>query len=241
MTRRAFKEEEFSSHITLDNGYERKQSVCEHLRNVAKYTKELLTPMRLGNLGYLVGLLHDMGKFSKEFQEYLWNATHNEPSKRGMVTHTTHGLRYLFDCKKDNPLQTATIEFCGFVIASHHGVMDCTDIENNSGFLKKINNLDDQSYQECKAVFDYFFPNVQSLLQDATKELNSYLKLKTGYFYGLLARMVLSALIEADHSDTADFMLERTSKRMDGQKIRATRHANTVWRCVNMDFRPITV
>lgn len=215
-----FSETQFYSHIVIDENGERVQTVNEHLQNVARLTSELLSPLKLGKIGYLIGLLHDMGKYSADFQKYLRKSTHGEFTARGSVIHSTQGMRYLFEYKNADPYQTAVIELCGFVIASHHGLTDCVDEENESVLLQKIDNLQEDLYEECRQVFEYFYPDVKTVLQDAVEEFRPYLsRMQSRFHLGLLARTVLSALIEADHSDTADFMLNRMSERLNEQKI----------------------
>lgn len=42
----------------------------EHLINVANICKDLGNKLKLSNVCYLGGLLHDLGKYNPEFQEY---------------------------------------------------------------------------------------------------------------------------------------------------------------------------
>ena len=47
------------------------QSLEEHLLGVAEIAKSFATKIGLEEQGELIGLLHDLGKYSKEFQTYL--------------------------------------------------------------------------------------------------------------------------------------------------------------------------
>ena len=47
----------------------------------------------LGILGYLTGLIHDMGKASPEFQEYIRKS---DSSARGTVHHAQTGALYIY-------------------------------------------------------------------------------------------------------------------------------------------------
>ena len=58
----------FIAHVNSEN---RVQSCEQHSRNVANYAKECLKTVDLENTGYLAGLLHDCGKFTEEFSEYI--------------------------------------------------------------------------------------------------------------------------------------------------------------------------
>ncbi|WP_010603696.1 CRISPR-associated endonuclease Cas3'' [Pseudoalteromonas maricaloris] len=46
------------------------QSVLEHLLGVSALTAKLATKIGFAEQGRLIGLLHDFGKYSTEFQEY---------------------------------------------------------------------------------------------------------------------------------------------------------------------------
>ena len=72
----------------------RKQSLKEHCLNVANYAKRCLETVSLGNCAYLSGLLHDMGKATKIFNDYLVG---NSNKSRGGVIHTFQGGRYLLE------------------------------------------------------------------------------------------------------------------------------------------------
>ena len=49
----------------------RLQPLEEHLRNVAEYAKRFSEVFEAGEYAYVLGLAHDIGKYSAEFQEYL--------------------------------------------------------------------------------------------------------------------------------------------------------------------------
>jgi len=59
-------------HRKIDN---QSQTVEEHLQGVAKRAREYTDSIGLGSMGEILGLLHDLGKLSGEFQEYIQNAT----------------------------------------------------------------------------------------------------------------------------------------------------------------------
>jgi CRISPR-associated endonuclease/helicase Cas3 len=46
----------------------KEQTVQEHLQGVAHYAREYASKLGLADLGELLGLLHDLGKYSSEFQ-----------------------------------------------------------------------------------------------------------------------------------------------------------------------------
>ncbi len=70
------------------------QTVEEHCLNVAKIASKLGKYYHLENVMFIAGLLHDCGKFSEEFQEYIQKANAGENVHRGEVNHSSAGGIY---------------------------------------------------------------------------------------------------------------------------------------------------
>ena len=56
------------AHIDCDG---RMQTIESHCINVAVYCFNIGKKIGLANVSYIAGLLHDVGKFSNEFQNYI--------------------------------------------------------------------------------------------------------------------------------------------------------------------------
>ena len=79
------------------------QSLEEHLFGVAGYAKVFASKINLDTQGNLIGLLHDLGKYSKEFQDYINSAIGrlspdeddyvDAIGKKGKVDHSTAGTQ----------------------------------------------------------------------------------------------------------------------------------------------------
>lgn len=65
--------DEFLAHVRKSDG--KKQTLMTHLEGVASESKNSAGRLGLKLAGELIGLLHDMGKYSGEFQRYLKSAT----------------------------------------------------------------------------------------------------------------------------------------------------------------------
>ena len=197
----------------------RKQSLKEHCLNVAKYAKDCLTPVSLGKCGYLAGLLHDMGKATKAFNDYLVG---NSNKSRGSIIHTFQGCRYLLEKYHSGELdyQAITAELLAYAIGAHHGLFDCIDDSKRSGFKHRLTKEGSEiDYQNSK---NNYFVNcisekeISNLFQEAVTELKSIIDIINNseddefYFYsGMISRLILSALIEGDRRDTVEFMTDK--------------------------------
>lgn len=211
-----------SKYIAHINDKEEIQTVETHLRNVAELTSLMLKPMGLTKTGYITGLLHDLGKYTNKFSQYICDAHAGKTVIKGSVNHTFAGVQYLLkryheDC---SPWMKYTTEIIGFAIGSHHGLFDCIDTDNKNGFEYRLNK-DGIFAQEAVQNFETYCSSeteiaelinsaekeIESLLTDMMKWLNSSKADEIMFSVGLVSRLVLSALIDADREDTAAFMM----------------------------------
>ncbi|MDO5144087.1 MAG: CRISPR-associated helicase Cas3' [bacterium] len=212
-----------TAHIAIDPQTKecRIQTCTEHSRSVANLTRGILVPCGLGSTGYLAGLLHDCGKFTVEFDEYITKASNNEPVHRGSVIHTFAGVRCvmeLFHSLPEQSMENIVAEVIAICIGSHHGLIDLWNERHESGFdhrLKQQPAYDRRAitsfYEECASKDE-----IDQLFNDAKKEIISYFQPKIHayvksqkeccYALGLLARLITSAIVEADRTDTRCFM-----------------------------------
>jgi len=213
----------YLAHITEINQKRIEQSVSTHSLNVASYAADKLKGMKLYDTAYLAGLLHDMGKCSGKYQEYLARAARGEDVARGSVNHTFCGCIYLLEhyhMDKPQSFATMTCEILVYAMGSHHGLFDCVTLENTSGFEHWLNkDAAEIGYGEAVSGFlaecasseeiDRLFllaQNEITTLFQAFKTCFEKDKVQISFLMGLVARMVLSAVIDGDRRDTAEFM-----------------------------------
>ena len=86
---------DYLAHIRRDDSAE--QTVSEHLRRVGDLMAEFAAGIGLSATARLIGLLHDLGKCTQEFAEYLAYCRQNpdDHSRRGTVDHATAGGQLL--------------------------------------------------------------------------------------------------------------------------------------------------
>ena len=130
----------YSAHIRHDEaGQECVQSVEEHCRNCAHYASEQ-NVAGLRNAAYLSGLIHDMGKYTVTFRDYITRASLGEPVRRGSVNHTFAGVRFALErwhiSDKPTPRNMAC-EIIAVAAGAHHGMFDCIDPDGKDGLLHR--------------------------------------------------------------------------------------------------------
>ena len=78
----------FKAHINGD----RIQTCKTHCFNVAEYAMQNVEGIGIDNISYLCGLLHDAGKCTEEFNNYIEAAARGDNVARGSVIHSFAGL-----------------------------------------------------------------------------------------------------------------------------------------------------
>ncbi len=183
---------EFWGHRTEDG---RVQPLVEHLSGVGKLAGEFADSFGEGEMGKLVGLYHDVGKYSKEFQDYI------RAGGGRKVDHSSAGMQELMAKRKKELIAAA------FCIAGHHGGLpdggtkvDAPDSGTWMGRCKK-KLCDYSAYREEWSEPTFAAPS--SLQKAAQTSKFSFM------FY---TRMLFSCLVDADFLDTEKFMRGETER-----------------------------
>lgn len=231
----------YPAHIRKVDGKKYIQTVEEHCHGVAEIAAELLRDIGLEKTAYLGGMVHDLGKFSENFKNYIEKAAYGEKVQRGSVNHTFAGVRFLLEKHSDEQLSgfsDIVLEILAYAVGAHHGLFDCVDDNNNNGFTKRmqkegidylnaaqeflkiccskqdIEDLLKQSEKEFLPVFN----EIEKLADNADAKIQNT---QITFYIGFLARLILSAIIEADRSDTSQFM--------NGYSEKTVKNISEIW------------
>lgn len=232
---------EYPAHIRKVDDKKYIQTVEEHCRGVAEIAAELLRDIGLEKTAYLTGMVHDLGKFSENFKNYIEKAADGEKVQRGSVNHSFAGVRFLLEKHSDEQLSgfsDIVLEILAYAVGAHHGLFDCVDDNNNNGFTKRIQkegidylNAAQEFLKICCSKQDIedllkqsekeFFPvfnKIEKLADNADAKIQNT---QITFYIGFLARLILSAIIEADRSDTAQFM--------NGYSEKTVKNISEIW------------
>lgn len=180
---------------------ERIQTIKEHLEGTAKLAGEFAEKFGKQDWGYCCGMLHDIGKYSMDFQKRILGENNHR------VDHSTAGARVCME-------KGGKYSFLEYCIAGHHAGLpnygnnydESTDSTLSGRRLKKLSDY--QAYQTEIEV-----PTINSMPIDLKRTVNPDFSLS------VFMRMIYSCLVDADFLDTEAFMKEGEQGRNSGENI----------------------
>jgi CRISPR-associated endonuclease/helicase Cas3 len=164
------------------------QKLRDHLEQVAQKAHENASHFGAEKLGRVAGLLHDLGKYTREFQLRLSGAF-------GKVDHTTWGARIA--CERYGQVG----RLLAYGIAGHHaGLANGVD-----GIVRRA--LKDRLENEPKHGLLSIWKEQLDLPDPAGLRVSGFeaRKERIGFQQSMLARMLFSCLVDADYLDTEEF------------------------------------
>ena len=187
------------------------QTVKEHLLDAQELAEKWGNSLRISKVCGLAALLHDLGKYSDAFQDYIRRATAGEKVTRGEVDHATAGGRLLFDMLKGTSVTKQLLaEIVSNAIISHHGNLHDYVSGEESPFLRRVEMKTLEEYELCKY---RFFDEVMSesdlnrYVESAHLEMLEYFK-RIGQNTSVctfLTKFIFSVLLDADRTNTRQF------------------------------------
>ncbi len=211
------------------------QHLDTHLLETGDIAGQLAAKVGLSKVGKLLGLLHDFGKYSSEFQKYIKSATAELDQDdeeyvdaellRGKIDHSTAGAQFVFSKLRSiggrgqGELLGQLMAVC---IASHHsGLIDTLSVDTNKGnvFNSRIIKKEEKAHLlecESKAPKEILAKADQLLNADLIKDFIELFKkmapspsaayeLIPSFQLGFLTRFLFSCLIDADRLNSAEF------------------------------------
>lgn len=209
------------------------QTIEDHLLEVKKLAESFGEKIGIKHLTGLAGMLHDLGKCTNQFKDYILEAVNNPdaPPKRGSVDHSTAGGKLIFELfhNQKDPYQVILSEIIGNAIISHHSYLqDFLNPDLESPFLKRVR---DKELEEFKDSEEYFYKHVMSradfldYVEKASTELKEFLSCETPENHAkqlmFLTKFIFSSLIDADRTNSRIF---------DENKIEITENKHGLFR-----------
>ena len=150
----------FAAHIKD----ERIQSVRVHCEKVAEYAAQEAECVGLSDTMRLAGLLHDIGKTTQAFNDYIHRAA-VDPTYIQRINHSSAGGRYLYEATEDGKgFEMLVTQLIAYAVVSHHGLCDLVDLFGENCFDKRI-------YPEKENFYDEVIENLDFLNKEQLEQL----------------------------------------------------------------------
>lgn len=118
----------FIAHVDMEG---KTQTLENHAEEVARRCSEFCTQIDKdwGNVGTLLGLLHDHGKYQKSFQRYIRHSSGLSDEGPARAPHSMAGAIHAHSLFKDR--DKALAQILAYCIGGHHrGLYDSAELEN---------------------------------------------------------------------------------------------------------------
>jgi len=214
------------AHIRKTDGIT--QPLEEHITQVGDLCQHAAAPLGLSQTALLLGLLHDMGKATADFETYLLAAWDHPATAASPHHHAPTGAIFIyhrwFCAKNAKVLQRFTAQLLALCVYGHHaGLMDCLDPHGQSHFLEAMQQEQSSYYTEAVTWFCAHIRSAEELdklFDAAQKEIAGFIadriQKQKGhdsreFQLGMLTRLLLSLLVDADRWDAACFEYQAPS------------------------------
>jgi CRISPR-associated endonuclease/helicase Cas3 len=180
----------------------------DHLFEVATLSKKFASSFGAGECGWTAGILHDVGKYTEEFHNYLVRSTRGEGVRRGVVIHALQGAKYIEYSINNNLLS----DIIGNVIANHHGGL-FDNITGGERTLTIRTNKDEEKIHFSE-VINKFSPKINEVeLREEIVNLcriSQERKINPYFMLHLLTKALFSCVVDADRCNSAGMTIRDT-------------------------------
>ncbi len=177
------------------------QELLDHLTATANLAKAFASVFGCGNTAYMAALLHDLGKYTHAFQDYLKRSLGGEDVTRGEVIHALQGAKFAEETINDHVIA----DIIGNVIATHHGGLFDNISDGERTLSVKTNKGEDKlHYAEAISVFCPSFNE-----EELKAEILNYCQTSQAknfdqhFMLHLLTKTVYSCVVDADRCNSA--------------------------------------
>jgi len=165
------------------------QELKQHLENTARYAKEKASAFDAAEAAEMIGLLHDVGKYSISFQRKIRGESHKS---------TGHAMAGAYIMNEVYSAADKIAAWYGIVIGSHHTGLNDFGLGSNDDctYCGKLNNHKPESLPYAD---ELLLPS--EIIHKSVKQQKGFL----GFQIATYLRMLLSVLVDADFTDTEEF------------------------------------
>lgn len=183
-------------------GKQKYQLLVEHLNNVSELCKEFVGQISSSEVGEFLGLMHDVGKYSQDFQRRI-------RGENIRVDHATAGAKIAENLYQESRGRNPLYRLIAYAICGHHSGL--SNYGNPTrGLCKRISGQvsDFSSWEQ-----DISHPAALTLqhFKCITREET------LGFMLQFYTRYIFSCLVDADRIDAQNFLSDQASIAMGKQ------------------------
>ena len=195
---------EWYAHSAENFAEDQWQTLKSHLENVGSVAADKAKHFNGQDLARVAGLLHDLGKYTEEFQQRLRGS-------KVKVDHSTHGALQILEMESVHPFFRWLI---AHAIAGHHaGLADRRLIDQSpSKNTKRITDLDTRLKAKLPGLKDDW---KNEITLPAIGPIHFQFSDNLAWQLSVLGRMLYSCLVDADFLDTDAFY-----RRIENRPVR---------------------
>jgi len=205
------------------------QLLKDHLIETANKAFELGSDAGISELARTAGLLHDLGKYSEEFQARLHGSNK-------LVDHATAGAREVMKLFPES-LQRDFAELLSYCIAGHHSGLpnygSKIDVETDGTLLARREKKNIKDYNAYKQELDTTSLQIipQHPIKSATFRWDGKERSHKWFSISFFTRMLFSILTDADWLDTERFVQGDMGRGQHASIEELTQQFNTFLAC----------
>lgn len=185
------------------------QSLLSHITETAELAYSFAAQFGLGEIARTIGLLHDVGKYSDEFQRYLRDSIIGKRVRRGEVQHAWVGAFEAIKKFEDERGLEGLADIIANIVASHHGGLSDMISDSERVMPNRVKKYVARSCEEVNVILKE--KEVEEILSEVKweevikefKNLRTNLGIKDKFALHLAVRFLYSCLIDADRSNAA--------------------------------------
>lgn len=219
-------EHRFLAHYRQSDQVE--QDLWDHLQQTGELAAAIASKVGLAAAGELIGLIHDLGKATDTFNQYIRTQVglvdpdedggDDAPTERGKIDHSTAGAQIIYDLLMQDPSNRLAAEILSLTVASHHsGLIDCLSPRGENLFARRL--AKDPVATRRHEAWANLHPDIRDRIEHLVSAgvgkavqgaIGKSLSQSDGekerrLKIGMMTRFLFSALIDADRLDTASF------------------------------------
>jgi len=191
----------YYAHSLKGRPQEEWQRLEEHLKNVAELARQFAEPFGGGDWAYVAGLLHDIGKYSDEFQKYIKLSKEKQKKSRGKIDHSSAGAQEAIKLiiEQVGKSNDAIAKLISYTIAGHHAGLtngkDNTRSDLETRLSKKLNDY--SRWRDEINIPAFSGDEISKLVSNLCRKDNY----ETAFAISFLIRMLFSCVVDADRLD----------------------------------------